>query len=162
VVIVGGGVAGLSAAWHLQEKGFENFVLLELERAPGGTARSGSNPSAVVPYPWGAHYVPAPLKENETLISLLSDMGVIEGADANGNPIIAEQFLCRDPEERIFFKGRWYEGCTCMQAPTNRISRNWINSIPKSAIGSNGETAKDSEHLRYRFRIAATMRRLQH
>jgi len=110
VVIVGGGVAGLSAAWHLQKNGLENFVLLELERAPGGTARSGSNPSAVVPYPWGAHYVPAPLKENETLISLLSEMRVIEGADANGNPIVAEQFLCRDPEERIFFKGRWYEG----------------------------------------------------
>ncbi|HVF21830.1 MAG TPA: FAD-dependent oxidoreductase, partial [Pyrinomonadaceae bacterium] len=27
-----------------------------------------------------------------------------------GEPIVAEQFLCRDPEERIFFKGRWYEG----------------------------------------------------
>jgi hypothetical protein len=109
-VIVGGGVAGLSAAWHLQKNGFENFVLLELEPAPGGTARSGSNPAAVVPYPWGAHYVPAPLKENGGLISLLSEMGVIEGAGTNGNPIVAEQFLCRDPEERIFFKGRWYEG----------------------------------------------------
>ena len=29
VVIVGGGVAGLSAAWHLQRSGFDDFVLIE-------------------------------------------------------------------------------------------------------------------------------------
>jgi protoporphyrinogen oxidase len=108
VVIVGGGVAGLSAAWRLQKSGFEDFILIELEKAPGGTARSGA--SAVVPYPWGAHYIPAPMKENSWLISLLDEMGVIEGSDANGQPIVAEQFLCRDPEERTFYRGRWYEG----------------------------------------------------
>src|SRR5919205_2733364 len=43
VVIVGGGVAGLAAAWRLQSAGFNDFVLMELESAPGGTARSGSN-----------------------------------------------------------------------------------------------------------------------
>jgi len=40
VVIVGGGVAGLSAARRLVNAGIEDFVLLELEQAPGGTARS--------------------------------------------------------------------------------------------------------------------------
>jgi hypothetical protein len=50
------------------------------------------------------------MKENTALISLLDEMGVIEGKDNDGEPIIAEQFLCRDPEERIFYKGRWYEG----------------------------------------------------
>lgn len=110
VVIVGGGVAGLSAGRQLHRKGFEDFVLVELEPAPGGTAQSGTNPSAVVPYPWGAHYIPAPLKENQQLISLLIEMGVTEGIDSEGNPVIAEQFICRDPEERVFYKGRWYEG----------------------------------------------------
>jgi hypothetical protein len=108
VVIVGGGVAGLNAAWHLQKSGFNNFVLIELEKAPGGTSRSGSNRS--ISFPWGAHYIPAPMKENTALISLLDEMGVIEGKDNDGEPIIGEQFLCRDPEERIFYKGRWYEG----------------------------------------------------
>lgn len=108
VVIVGGGVAGLSAAWHLQRSGFKDFVLVELEKAPGGTARSGSIGS--FSFPWGAHYIPAPMKENIGLISLLDEMGVIEGKDKDGEPVIAEQFLCRDPEERIFYKGRWYEG----------------------------------------------------
>jgi glycine/D-amino acid oxidase-like deaminating enzyme len=108
VVIVGGGVAGLSAAWRLLRAGFEDFVLIELERAPGGTARSGTSP--VISYPWGAHYLPAPTRDNVALISLLDEMGILEGADAEGEPVVAEQFLCRDPEERIFFKGRWYEG----------------------------------------------------
>jgi protoporphyrinogen oxidase len=109
VVIVGGGIAGFSAAWRLLKAGVEDFVLLELERAPGGTSQSGSA-HGVVPYPWGAHYLPAPLKENKELISLLDEMGVLEGSDTNGDPIVAEQFLCRDPEERIFYRGRWYEG----------------------------------------------------
>ena len=43
VVIVGGGVAGLTAAWHLQKSGFNDFALMELEKAPGGTSRSGSS-----------------------------------------------------------------------------------------------------------------------
>src|ERR1044072_1563735 len=94
VVIIGGGVAGLSAAWHLQRSGFNDFVLIELEKAPGGTARSGSN--RVISYPWGAHYIPAPMKENTGLISLLDEMGVIEGKDRDGEPIVAEQFLTRD------------------------------------------------------------------
>jgi hypothetical protein len=40
----------------------------------------------------------------------LEEMGVVEGADAEGEPVVAEQFLCRDPEERVFYRGRWYEG----------------------------------------------------
>jgi protoporphyrinogen oxidase len=108
VVIVGGGVAGLAAARQLLKAGFDDFVMLELERVPGGTARSGSSP--VVAYPWGAHYLPAPMKENTALIELLDEMGMIEGRAADGEPVIAEQFLCRDPEERIYYKGRWFEG----------------------------------------------------
>jgi hypothetical protein len=108
VVIVGGGVAGLSAAWRMLRAGFDDFVLLELEREPGGTARSGQSPVAA--YPWGAHYLPAPMKENRALVSLLDEMGILDGSDSSGEPVVAEQFLCRDPEERIFYRGRWYEG----------------------------------------------------
>ena len=110
VVIVGGGPAGLAAAWRLLKAGYEDFVLLELEPEPGGTSRAGRRGGAVVPYPWGAHYVPAPTKENAALVELLEEMGVVEGRDAAGEPTVAEQFLCRDPEERVFYKGRWYEG----------------------------------------------------
>jgi hypothetical protein len=109
VVIVGGGVAGLAAAWRFLRAGFEDFVLLELEPAPGGTARSG-DAHGVVPYPWGAHYVPAPQRENRALVALMDELGVLEGSDAEGEPVVAEQFLCRDPEERVYYRGRWYEG----------------------------------------------------
>ena len=108
VVIVGGGVAGLAAARRLLKAGVENFVLLELEPVPGGTARSGTSP--IVSYPWGAHYLPVPMKENSALIELLDEMGVVEGRGADGSPVIGEQYLCRDPEERVYYKGRWYEG----------------------------------------------------
>ena len=37
-------------------------------------------------------------------------MGILEGRTVDGEPIVAEQFLCRDPQERIFYRGRWYEG----------------------------------------------------
>jgi protoporphyrinogen oxidase len=108
VVIVGGGIAGLASAWRFRQAKFNDFLVLELEEAAGGNSRSGSSP--VAPFPWGAHYVPAPLSENRLLIRLLDEMGVLEGRDTQGRPVVAEQFLCRDPQERIFYKGRWYEG----------------------------------------------------
>ena len=108
IVIVGGGVAGLSAARRLSKSGFDEFVLFELEKAPGGTSRSGSTQD--ISFPWGAHYIPAPMKENRELVTLLNEMGVIEGTNQDGEPVVREEFLCRDPEERVFYKGRWYEG----------------------------------------------------
>lgn len=80
VAIIGGGVAGLSAAWKFKRENFHDFVLLELEKEIGGTSRSGSgNP---VGYPWGAHYLPVPFWENTELISLLDEMSLVEDAAA--------------------------------------------------------------------------------
>jgi len=107
-VIIGGGVAGLTAAWHFKKENFNDFVLLELEKEVGGTSQSSvGNP---VGYPWGAHYLPVPFRENTELISLLDEMSLIEGRGAGGEVWVKEQFLCREPEERVFYKGRWYEG----------------------------------------------------
>lgn len=108
VVIVGGGVAGLSAARQLRKASCDRFVLLELETQPGGTSRSGTNRGLA--HPWGAHYLPVPMAENVALIDLLDEMSLLEGRDDQGAPIVAEQFLCRDPEERLFADGIWHEG----------------------------------------------------
>ena len=98
VVIVGAGMAGLAAAWRLAGAGIRDVRLLELEPELGGTSRSAAA------YPWGAHYVVAPSPANRVLARLLTEIGAME----NGVP--AEQALCRDPEERVFYRGRWYEG----------------------------------------------------
>lgn len=106
-LIVGGGVAGLAAAWRLQRLGQSDFLLVELEDEPGGTSRGGT--SAVTRYPWGAHYLPAPMSDNHELVNLLEEMGMIEGRDAQGRPQYREELFCRDPEERLFIGGRWRE-----------------------------------------------------
>lgn len=108
VVIVGAGVAGLSAARRLREQGYHDFVLLELDGAAGGTARSGANATSA--YPWGAHYITAPMKENVELVLLLRDLGLVEGVGPTGEPIFREEVLCREPQERVFAGGRWHEG----------------------------------------------------
>ena len=108
IAIIGGGVAGLSAAWKLKSEGFNDFILLELEQRIGGTSASGA--SKLTAYPWGAHYLPVPFKENTELVGLLDEMDLVESRDEDGNLVISEQFLTRDPEERVFYKGRWYEG----------------------------------------------------
>ena len=106
--IVGGGIAGLSAAWKLKNLGINDFVLLELEKETGGTSSSGVG--SPVSYPWGAHYLPVPFRENAALVELLDEMSLTEGRTAEGDLIVKEEFLCRDPEERLFYKGRWYDG----------------------------------------------------
>ena len=122
-VIVGGGVAGLGAAWRLARAGVTDFVMLELEPELGGTARGGSSP--VGGYPWGAHYIPAPLPENRLLITLLDEMSVIESYADDGSPVVGEQYLCREPQERVFFRGRWYEGLYLHagESPDDKVQR---------------------------------------
>lgn len=108
VTIVGGGIAGLAAAWRFQRAGFSDFVLAELETNPGGTARGGSRNG--FKFPWGAHYIPVPMPENKALIQLLSQMEVIEALTEDGRPVVSEQFLCREPEERVYNERQWEQG----------------------------------------------------
>ena len=123
VVIAGGGVAGLSAAWKLARSGEQGFLLLELEDSVGGTAAGGESP--VSRYPWGAHYVPVPTREQRTLCELLFEGGVIRGFDGKGRAIPAEEHLCRAPEERLFFEGEWREGLYPREGASADDLRQW-------------------------------------
>jgi hypothetical protein len=102
LVIVGGGMAGLSAAWRLQKRGFTDFVLLEMNERPGGNSRWGENP--ITRYPWAAHYVPIPGKQAVYVRELFTDLGVLKDGKWD------ERCLCFDPQERLFIHGRWQEG----------------------------------------------------
>ncbi|MBL9085618.1 MAG: FAD-dependent oxidoreductase, partial [Planctomycetia bacterium] len=108
VVVVGGGVAGLSAAWRLLGGGVADVRLLELEDALGGTA--ASTVVGGLPCPWGAHYVPRPTSEQRALCRLLREAGVVSGFDAAGRAVADEGALCRAPHERVFAEGAWHEG----------------------------------------------------
>jgi phytoene dehydrogenase-like protein len=102
LVIVGGGMAGLSAAWRLRRRGHDDFVLLELEDAAGGNARSGEN--GVSAYPWAAHYVPVPDARAAWVREMLEDLGALR------NGVWDERMLVSAPPERLFRWGRWHEG----------------------------------------------------
>lgn len=107
VVIAGGGVAGLSAAWTLADAGFDDFKLLELEDSVGGNARGGRN--AVSAFPLGAHYLPVQNREARALRHMLGKLGMIVG-EAEGRPVYDPYQLCADLQERLFWQGRWHEG----------------------------------------------------
>lgn len=102
VVIVGGGIAGLSAAWRLQKKGFSDFVLLEMNSQAGGNSRWGEN--EITPYPWAAHYVPVPGPKATYVRELFEELGVLKNGEWE------ERYLCFAPQERLFLYGRWQEG----------------------------------------------------
>jgi glycine/D-amino acid oxidase-like deaminating enzyme len=108
VVVIGAGVAGLTAAWELRRRGVRDVLVLELDDRMGGTARGGE--SAVTRYPWGAHYIVAPQRDQLDLAALLAEMGAIEAYAPDGTPIIDEALRCREPEERVWYEGRWWEG----------------------------------------------------
>ncbi len=102
VVIAGGGIAGLSAAWRLRKRGFRDFVLLEMNQQAGGNARWGEN--EITAYPWAAHYVPVPGPKAEYVLELFEDLGVLKDGQWN------ERYLCFAPQERLFLFGRWQDG----------------------------------------------------
>ncbi|MBF0492164.1 MAG: NAD(P)-binding protein [Deltaproteobacteria bacterium] len=107
-LIVGSGIAGLSAAWWLKRNAYEDFTLLELEDYVGGNAHSGQN--QISAYPWGAHYVPTPGSEAIYVRELFEELGLIETYDQNGEPRYSPYVLCADPNERLFLHGQWQEG----------------------------------------------------
>jgi hypothetical protein len=108
VVIVGGGMAGLSAAWKLSKSGFHDYQLLELEAEAGGNSRSGQN--EVSAYPWGAHYLPVPPAEAPAVRELLEEMGMVQAYAPNNDPIYDPRHLCHAPQERVFRDGQWRDG----------------------------------------------------
>jgi hypothetical protein len=108
VVIVGGGAAGLCAAWHLRAAGLDDLELLELEPEFGGTARSGALPRSA--HPMGAHYLPSPPPECSELLELLTELRLLVGRRHDGSPEYKTTAICPAPLERHFFAGTWHPG----------------------------------------------------
>jgi len=107
-VIIGAGISGLSAARHLQANNITDFILLDLEKEAGGNAKSGAN--EISAFPWGAHYVPIPNNNLTEYIDFLSACGIVKNIGEDKIPEYKEEYLCFDPEERLFINGRWQDG----------------------------------------------------
>ncbi len=118
VAILGGGVAGLSAAWRLRRAGLEDFLLLELESDLGGNSRAATYPASRAP--WGAHYLPVPTLESRAVIELLKELDVMDEAGQ-----CREELLCHEPQERLYLHGRWQEGLFPTLGATRRDLKEW-------------------------------------
>ena len=107
VIIVGGGVSGVSAGWKLVRSGVTDFVILDLGERLGGTSISGeANGTA---FPWAAHYINTPPPEADCIFEVLEDIEVIAGYTDLGWPIMNPEYVLREPEERLFIDNRWVE-----------------------------------------------------
>ena len=108
VLVIGAGIAGLSAGWKLQAAGFGDFLIAEMEPEPGGNSRYGEN--AVSAYPYGGHYLPLPTRESTAVRELLADLGALQGDARAASPVYDELLLCHTPQERLYKDGIWQEG----------------------------------------------------
>ncbi len=144
IVIIGGGVAGLSTGWELSRKGFSDYLILELDSMVGGNAIGGDIQG--LRHPWGAHYLPIPNKESHLVRELLSELGEIQEEEGNLAPLYKEESLVAAPSERLFHFGRWHPGIV----PTFGISNEALEEHRRfhgimeefsSAQGSDGRPA---------------------
>jgi hypothetical protein len=144
-VIIGGGIAGLSAAWWLKRNNFADFAILELESAVGGNSTSGKNEFSA--FPWGAHYVPCANSESEYVKELFRELGVITSTDAkSGLPIYDERYLCHEPQERLFKDGIFQDGLV----PRRGLQKDELDELGRffdvvselrKAVGADGRLA---------------------
>ncbi|MFD2969294.1 FAD-dependent oxidoreductase [Sphingobacterium bambusae] len=108
ILILGGGVSGLSAAYQLTNGGLHDFLLIDMEKKVGGNAKSDQNEFSK--YPLGAHYLPVPNRSNTALIRFLEECEIIIGRDAKDNPIFDPEQLSFAPQVRLFLRNTWQEG----------------------------------------------------
>ena len=107
VVILGSGMAALTAAWQLARQGHRRFMILSGPEF-GGNAAGGR--FGELAFPRGAHYVPLPSQESVHVREILADLGVLISDPLAARPEYDETALVHAPEARVYFDGKWQEG----------------------------------------------------
>jgi phytoene dehydrogenase-like protein len=115
-LVVGAGVAGLTAAHRLNTAGLEDLAIIDLEDTPGGNARGHQMQG--MPCPLGAHYLPVPGEQARDLAQWLEAEGLIHRHQGRWRG--DERHLCHSPQERLFmpqaepaqgpWPGQWQDG----------------------------------------------------
>jgi NAD(P)-binding Rossmann-like domain len=105
VLVVGSGIAGLSAVWNLRRQGVKDIVLLDGPEFMGNAANyqfaAGQN------VPTGAHYLPLPSPESQHVREILKAMGVYAGQLGAERPSYDEAVLVHAPAERLLRSEQW-------------------------------------------------------
>lgn len=104
-LIVGGGISGLSACRFFNQNNEKDYLLLEMENHIGGNSSNGQNKFSK--FPLGAHYLPLPNKENTEIIEFLTECGICQGMEENGEPVLDEYQMTFPQQERLFYKNSW-------------------------------------------------------
>ena len=115
VLVVGGGVAGLSAARAHMRLGIDDVQLLELEDSAGGNSRGHT--LAGMACPLGAHYLPVPGADSAAreVAEWLHEIGLLK--TSLGRTVPDDRALCHSPQERLFIDGAWVDGLLPPAAP---------------------------------------------
>jgi Flavin containing amine oxidoreductase len=152
-LIIGSGVAGLTAAWNLQRAGYKNFAVLAGPEVYGNAAGLSLNKHAC---PTGAHYLPLPSIESVATREILTEMGVMSGPLNSDKPSYDERVLVHSPAERVFFQGSWHHGLIPSSVATQKeLFLERVSKFAK-AVGSDGRrafavpVAQASEDKQYR------------
>jgi len=108
VLVIGAGIAGLSAARAFMRQGLDDLRVLELEDTAGGNSRAHA--IAGMACPIGAHYlpVPGPGPAAREVSEWLHEIGLMR--HELGRSIPDERHLCHSPQERLFVDGGWVDG----------------------------------------------------
>ncbi len=105
VVILGGGMSGLTTARRLQKDGISNVLIIEKEEQVGGLCRGGEHNG--LPYACGAHYSDFPEPHMKAVNEVFEDCGIISGYDNNSWPIIDQKYLLKEDMHQLFTNGKW-------------------------------------------------------
>lgn len=102
-IVVGGGMAGLVAAWKLQRRGVRDIVVLERNDDLGGLCRSDlvggvtcARASAYASFPF-----------NREMADLFLDLGLVANGPGLKTLTGVPQFELQAPYDRLFVDGHW-------------------------------------------------------
>ncbi len=107
-LVVGGGIAGLSALRTLVRAGVHDAQLLELEDEAGGNSRGHQMEG--ISCPLGAHYLPLPGPDAVEVGEWLHEIALLRIDPLRRTSVPDERHLCHSPQERLFIDGAWQDG----------------------------------------------------
>ncbi|MDO4777201.1 MAG: NAD(P)-binding protein [Cardiobacteriaceae bacterium] len=105
-LILGSGMAALSAAWYLNKHGHRDVLIAEGPEADGNAATFHHGDLKA---PTGAHYLALPSRESRQVREMLRDLGILQQGLDSADPQYRESDLVHAPAERLLYRGRWQD-----------------------------------------------------